>query len=90
MDQSLPSLQPAEGLDSQRLTIGPTKGTDMTIHAKFIGPKTSLGYVPGEVYRLIIDPNSPNTITNVTGKGKCVYGSVHAFLSNWSIVAQNL
>ncbi len=52
----------------------------MIIEAKFIG-KPSLGYENGKKYKLRIDANS---ICRLDGTGKCPYGSVAAFMRNWT------
>jgi hypothetical protein len=56
------------------------------VTAKFIG-KSSLGYLHGRVYVLIVD-GYELTIQRTDGSGKCEYASMTAFLMNWDEIRQ--
>lgn len=55
--------------------------SSMIVTATFIGKDGSLGYKNGATYRLQI---IGNTIMRGDDTGKCPYGSIAAFLKNWT------
>lgn len=54
----------------------------MIIVAKFKGT-ASLGYIPGDTYRLKI---TGSTICRVDGSGACPYKSLESFFKNWDVI----
>jgi len=52
-------------------------------NATFSGTN-SLGYERGKTYKLTTDNENYMNIVREDGSGKCQYGSIHAFLNNWT------
>lgn len=59
----------------------------MKIKATFIGRVSSLGYIPGERYELLVKDTLGSAIRRIDNTGFCPYESFSAFFQNWSNIS---